>query len=95
MKKLERLNNPQISNAFEDIKLMIELVRDYTKGEYKEVPIGSIIAIQGVVLYFLSPIDIIPDFIPVAAYIDDLTVIGLVVKQVHNDLQKYKRTRMC
>ena len=54
-------------------------------------------------LYLLSPIDIIPDFIPVAGYIDDLIIVPLLLnlsirllpRQVREDcqLKAIKETR--
>lgn len=78
-----------ISKVFEDLKLMMSLVKDYISGKYREIPYGSIVAAVGGILYFLSPIDLIPDFIPVVGYIDDVFVIGLVLKQIHADLELY------
>jgi len=60
------------------------------KGEYKEIPGGSIIAILGALIYFVSPIDVIPDFILGAGLIDDAFLIGLVIKQIRSDLNKYQ-----
>lgn len=79
-----------LEKVFDDLMLMFYLVRDWIKGEYKEVPVGSIVAILGGILYFLSPIDAIPDVIPVAGYLDDVFVLGLIIKQVSADLKKYK-----
>ncbi|HEY3366152.1 MAG TPA: DUF1232 domain-containing protein [Symbiobacteriaceae bacterium] len=33
----------------------------------------------GALLYFLSPVDLVPDFIPLAGLLDDLSVVALVV----------------
>ena len=51
---------------------------------------SSIIAILGGIIYFLSPIDIIPDFIPIIGYLDDIFVLNLVIDQVRKDIDKYK-----
>lgn len=73
-----------------DLKLLFSALNDWIRGNYKEFPIGSVVMIVIAVLYFVSPVDVIPDFIPVAGYVDDAAVIAFVISQVHGDLQKYK-----
>lgn len=41
------------------------------------------------VLYLLSPIDIIPDFIPVIGQLDDLLVISLVTRYVKRHMPDF------
>lgn len=83
-------NEGPIAEVFHDLKLLLSLVKDYISGTYREIPYSSIIAAVAGILYFLSPIDFIPDFIPGVGLIDDVFVIGLVLKQIHKDLVKYE-----
>lgn len=87
-------NEGPISEVFHQLKLMLSLVKDYVSGAYREIPYGTIIAAVAGILYFLSPIDFIPDFIPGIGLIDDVLVIGFVLKQIQGDLQKYEEWRM-
>lgn len=73
----------------ERLKLLFEIVKYWHNGSYKEIPTGSVILIFIGLLYFVSPIDVIPDFIP-GGFIDDAFVLGLVIKQVGSDLDKFK-----
>ena len=84
-------NEGAISEVFHDLKLLLSLVKDYISGAYKGIPFGSIVAALGGILYFLSPIDFIPDFLLGIGLIDDVFVISLVLKQIHSDLQKYEK----
>lgn len=84
---------PKIGNVLSNIPLMVLLIRSYIKKEYTEIPVGSIIAIIGALLYFTNPFDIIPDVIPVAGNLDDAAVIALAVKYVGKDLEDYKLWR--
>lgn len=83
-----------LDKVWYDLQLMFQLVGDWVKGDYKEIPAGSIAAIIGALIYFLSPIDAIPDFIPVVGYIDDVFVLGLALKLVSSDLQKYEQWKI-
>ncbi len=89
-------NNPPnaLIKLWEDIKLMVGLVTDYLKGDYKEVPWNVIASISGAVVYFVSPIDVIPDFIPGFGYLDDALVIKLALGFAKSDLEKYKQWKI-
>ena len=89
MKKMGEL--PMIGDAFKDIPTLCDIVRDYVKGNYKEVPVGSIIAALAALIYFVSPIDAIPDFIPVVGYLDDVTVIAVALQFIQSDLEEYRK----
>jgi uncharacterized membrane protein YkvA (DUF1232 family) len=79
-----------LSDLFDDITAVTRLVRAYVKGEYREVPWESIALAIGALIYFLSPVDLIPDVIPVAGYVDDAAVIAFVVASLSNDLSKFR-----
>ena len=91
--KIEELENNQpsaLKQMWEDIKTMVSLVKDYVSGDYKEVPWNVIASITAAVIYFASPIDLIPDFIPIAGYIDDALILKLALEFASDDLEKYK-----
>lgn len=73
----------------ERLKLLFEIVKYWYNGSYKKIPTGSIVLIIIGLLYFVSPVDVIPDFIP-GGYLDDAFVLGLVIKQVSSDLDTFK-----
>ena len=73
-----------------DVKLMISIVKDYANGNYREIPYLTVGAIVFALIYVLSPIDLIPDFIPVVGYVDDAAVVGLCLIMVEQDLHDYK-----
>lgn len=70
-------------------KAMLMMIKDYRSGLYKEIPWCTIAAAIACLLYVLSPIDMIPDFIPFLGYIDDLTVFTIVLGWIDTDLHKY------
>lgn len=87
-KKLQKI--PAIGNQLADITTLISLIRSYIRKEYREIPFGSIVSIFGGLLYFLSPVDLVPDVIPVFGYLDDIAVIKLVMTMVNDDVEEYK-----
>ena len=43
----------------------------------------------GALIYFISPIDAIPDLAPLLGYMDDLGVIAAVLKFLGHELMQY------
>ena len=66
------------------------MVRDYSAGRYKNVPIRTIASIVGSLAYFVSPIDMIPDFIPVLGLTDDAAILSLCFKLCRDDVLEYR-----
>jgi uncharacterized membrane protein YkvA (DUF1232 family) len=82
-----------LSRQLAKIKFLVMMIKDYWNGEYREVPWGIIASIVVLLIYILSPIDLIPDFIPGAGYIDDVGLLGLVWKFISSDVEKYCQWR--
>jgi uncharacterized membrane protein YkvA (DUF1232 family) len=80
-----------VKDKFSDIPVIVSLIRSYIKGEYRELPVGTMIALIGALLYFVSPVDIIPDYIPGFGYLDDAVVIGFAVRLAYTDIEEYKK----
>ena len=85
--------NETLGKVIGDITTLIELVRDYVKGNYREVPWYSLSAIAFTLLYIFNPLDLIPDFIPGLGMIDDAAVVALCLKMVSKDIVKYREWR--
>lgn len=71
------------------VPTMISLVKSYVQKEYTDIPIGSVIAMVSALIYFVSPIDLIPDNVPVIGYVDDMAVITVCLKMVQSDVDEY------
>lgn len=89
-KKKPLFFSQKIKDMASYIPLFNACVRSYIKGEYREIPVGAIIAVVAALIYFVSPIDLIPDFIPGIGYIDDAGVLGFCFLQFKSDLDVYK-----
>lgn len=87
--KAKELKGP-LSEVWDQLKLMIQMIRAWVSGAYREVPSTSLIAIIAGLIYLLSPIDLIPDVIPVLGYLDDIFVLGVVFTQVARDLRAFE-----
>lgn len=79
----------KLKKVVNQVKLLYELIRAYIDGSYREVPWMSIATAVAAVVYFLAPIDLIPDAIPGLGYIDDIFVIRFALSALGTDLKTF------
>jgi uncharacterized membrane protein YkvA (DUF1232 family) len=75
------------ANWYDDFILLFKMITD------KEFDISkaAYIAIAGALAYAVLPIDVIPDFIPGVGFVDDVFVIGMVMKSISDEIARYKK----
>lgn len=76
----------KISNRF---MLFGRMMKAYFKGEYKDVSPMLFISTVAGVLYLVADVDLIPDSIPIAGAIDDISVIVWVLNVYGEEIKKY------
>jgi len=79
-----------LQRFLKDVALLISMVKDYWSGAYREIPWWVIAAVVFTLLYVLSPVDLIPDFIPVIGLLDDAVVIALCLAMIEQNLLRYQ-----
>jgi uncharacterized membrane protein YkvA (DUF1232 family) len=77
----------------EDLGLLQALCVAWWKGEYRAISRPALVAAVAGLLYFLSPFDAIPDWLPGLGFIDDLAVLGWVMRKWSGELQAFRTWR--
>ncbi|KYG81867.1 uncharacterized membrane protein YkvA (DUF1232 family) [Roseivirga ehrenbergii] len=92
-KKMEASSSDDSLKAkiVEFLSLIMRMISSYVKGVYTETPWQTILMFVAGLIYFVTPIDAIPDFIPVAGLIDDATVLVWLGKSFRNDVSRFKK----
>jgi len=72
----------------DDLQLAYRMLRDPHFQIAKETKTVLIIAF----LYIISPIDLIPDAIPLLGLVDDVLVAGYALRQASAELERYRQT---
>ncbi len=84
--KLDRLS---FDKMIYQLKVLIRMIRSYSNGSYRTLPWKSIVVMVAAVIYFVTPIDLIPDFIPIAGFVDDLGVLVWVFSSFGEEIDQY------
>jgi uncharacterized membrane protein YkvA (DUF1232 family) len=79
-----------LARIFQNLRLLIPLVKDYLKGTYRDISVKSIVIFIVALAYIISPIDLIPDYILGLGQIDDAAILCLSLYFLEKDLMKYK-----
>ena len=75
--------------AWDTLQSLFRLIKLSISGEYTELPASTVVAAVAVLLYFLSPIDLIPDFIPVLGLLDDMALVAWFSTSIKHELDKF------
>jgi uncharacterized membrane protein YkvA (DUF1232 family) len=78
---LEQRKHPGRTSFLDLLRLAPDVVRLLRRlATDKAVPVGSRIWLGILLVYLISPIDLIPDFIPVLGYADDALVVAIALR---------------
>ena len=80
-----------LKRFLDDAKLLLALVKDYWRKNYRQTPFGVIGAIVFTLIYVFNPFDLIPDVLPIVGQVDDASVFAACLMLIERDLSKYKK----
>ena len=80
---------PSLKKVLENVRELYALFKDAVKGDYK-LHAASVAMIGGGLLYFILPADLIPDFIPLVGYLDDLAVLTTIMNSLKGEISAYR-----
>ncbi len=65
------------------------LIKAYALGQYREIPWKTLLLIVAAVLYFVNPLDLVPDIVPLTGLTDDFAILVWVYGSVSNETEKF------
>lgn len=90
---LQKLRVCMTKDGFHSIKEELDMLANYVKdvvsGVYKEYNKTNLLLIVAALIYIVTPLDFIPDFI-IGGLIDDVAVIGWIINKLHDEFVRYK-----
>tara|TARA_Y100000992_G_C21190943_1_gene455578 strand:+ start:406 stop:801 length:396 start_codon:yes stop_codon:yes gene_type:complete len=91
LKKLQEISSDKKTSVKlnDSLRLFIRIINAYTSKEYTYVPWKTICLIVAGLIYFIYPVDLIPDFIPVSGLIDDVALIAWIYESIQDDIENF------
>ena len=81
-------NKRNLSKVWNELQALIRLIKAWLSGKYK-TPWKTILFSIAALIYFVNPLDFLPDFIPLFGFLDDASVIAFVINSIRTDIQKF------
>ena len=88
-RRLDRVNAGRLTPIKKDFQTLLRLMRAYGEGRYRQVSGRNLVMAALAIMYLVSPLDVLPDFLP-GGFFDDAAVIGFVVKKIRTELAAFE-----
>jgi uncharacterized membrane protein YkvA (DUF1232 family) len=77
----------------EDLLLLQNLCLAWWRGEYRAISGEALLAVVAALLYFVTPLDALPDWLIGVGFIDDLAVLAWVLRTWSSELDAFRAWR--
>jgi uncharacterized membrane protein YkvA (DUF1232 family) len=78
------------NNFVSQLRLIARMLKAHLSGEYKAFSKRSIILLVFALVYFITPFDLIPDFIPALGFSDDISIVLFVLRSIKEDVDNFE-----
>ena len=72
-----------------DLLALLRMMRAFVSGRYRQIPRRTLLAVLAGLVYFVNPLDLIPDALPLVGFVDDIGVLAWVIHKVRQDLEAF------
>ncbi|HUS19640.1 MAG TPA: DUF1232 domain-containing protein [Terriglobales bacterium] len=83
-------NRNALARVWDDVTALVRLIKAWAQGRYRSIPWRSVSLAIAALLYLLSPLDGLPDFIPGLGLLDDVFIVTWVIRAIQKELDKFK-----
>jgi uncharacterized membrane protein YkvA (DUF1232 family) len=88
-RRLDRVDAGRLTPVKKDVQTLLRLMRAYGEGRYRQLSKKNLVMAGLGIIYLVSPLDVLPDFLP-GGFFDDAAVIGFIVKKIRTELVAFQ-----
>jgi len=89
-RRLDRVQAGALTPLKHDLQTLLRMLRASGEGRYRDVSTKNLLLAAAGVAYLVSPLDVIPDFLP-GGFADDAAVVAFVVRKLRGELAAFER----
>jgi len=83
-------NKGSLSAITRDLKTMLALLQAWSVGSFHNISARTIVLSIAGLIYFVNPLDVVSDFLPVVGWVDDVMVLSWILKSISADLEAFR-----
>lgn len=83
-------SNEKLKDFSEKVYTLFRMLKAQFNGDYTAFPWQTLVLIAGAMLYFVTPFDLIPDFIPALGLTDDMAIVLWVYNSLQEDIALFE-----
>jgi len=91
VRKLNEISNNKTErdSFIGHLKTLVRMIQAHINGEYKAFSTKTILMFVFALVYFITPLDLIPDFIPVLGLTDDISIVYFIFRSFIEDIEAF------
>ena len=89
-RRLDRVQAGALTPLKHDLQTLLRMLRASGEGRYRDVSKKNLLLAAAGIAYLVSPLDVIPDFLP-GGFADDAAVIAFVIRTLRGELAAFER----
>lgn len=84
------LRSGPFADVVDDVRTLIRLSVAVARSHYTPADDADVVDIVAVLVYIDSPIDVIPDSIPLVGFLDDVAAVGWVMRKARAEVGRFR-----
>jgi uncharacterized membrane protein YkvA (DUF1232 family) len=89
VRKARTIPKAPFKESWAYFQAMLRLLKAYYRGDYRDIPWQTMALIVAAIVYFVNPMDLIPDALFGLGFLDDAAVVGYALRSAKDDLDAF------
>lgn len=88
--KAARLGSGPLIELKSGLYSLFRLVKAYSRGDYREISWANLVLVVSAIVYFVTPFDLVPDFLMAMGYLDDAAILSWTLKALTDEIENFR-----